>query len=162
MDMEQNQTNTPNKSGKLVHIPVLHEIEKTFVEFNETVPKLPANVLDIIVKVVPYLALIGGILGLWATVSALGMFGAVSMIVPINVTTPALFYIGLLFGVAASILDLVAFPKLQTNSKIGWDYLYYGAVLSFVQSVLSLNFIGAILGSLISMYLLFQIRHYYK
>jgi uncharacterized membrane protein HdeD (DUF308 family) len=67
------------------------------------------------------------------------------------------------------LLYLLAFPGLRDHKKQGWNYLFYGALLNLAYAVVSLftnynsvgNFLGALIGSAIGFYLLFQVRSAY-
>ncbi|MFZ2255360.1 MAG: hypothetical protein WAW59_04900 [Patescibacteria group bacterium] len=59
-------------------------------------------------------------------------------------------------------LYFMAFPKLQKNQKSGWDLLFWAELVSIVGAVLGGFAIGQILGALIGLYLLFEIRTYFK
>lgn len=59
-------------------------------------------------------------------------------------------------------LSFMAFPKLQKNQKSGWDLLFWAELVSIVGAVLGGFAIGQILGALIGLYLLFEIRTYFK
>ena len=71
--------------------------------------------------------------------------------------------------IVQGVLYLLAFPGLRDRKKKGWDYVFYAALVSVVYSVVSLftgynavsGFLGAIIGALISFWLLFQVRSAY-
>jgi hypothetical protein len=44
----------------------------------------------------------------------------------------------------------------------GWTMLFYARIVGFVTAVLSLAIVSAIVGALISLYILFQVRPLYK
>lgn len=59
-------------------------------------------------------------------------------------------------------LMVAALPGLFARKMSGWQLLFYAQIASFVFSLLGGSFIGAILGAVISLYLLFQVRSLYK
>lgn len=67
------------------------------------------------------------------------------------------------------LLYVFAYPKLKDRKKEGWDYLYYGLIANITYAIVSLftsydslsHFIGALIGSAVGLYLLFQIRESY-
>ena len=58
-------------------------------------------------------------------------------------------------------LMIAALPGLFARKMSGWQLLFYAQLASFVFSVLSGSIIGALVGGLISMYILFQVRPLY-
>ena len=77
-------------------------------------------------------------------------------------------WLGLLVLVVEGVLYLLAFPGLRDHKKAGWKYLYWGALINLAYAVLSLfagyglgSFIGALIGSAIGLWLLFQVRGSY-
>ena len=59
-------------------------------------------------------------------------------------------------------LMVAALPGLFARKMSGWRLLFYAQLLSFVFSLLSGSIVGSVLGLVISMYLLFQVRPLYK
>ncbi|MDE3155392.1 MAG: chromate transporter [Acidobacteriota bacterium] len=59
------------------------------------------------------------------------------------------------------LLMLAALPGLFARKMAGWRLLFYAQLVSFVFSLLSGSIVGAILGTLIGLYILFQIRPLY-
>ena len=122
------------------------------------VPNLPASVHEILVKIVPWLALVFGILGVVAGLGALGL-SPLALLGGIDAS-----FVVLLTGVitiVSSVLMLMAFPKLQKRQYKGWELLFWSEVVNVVSAVLTLS-VGSVLGILIGFYLLFQIKRYYK
>lgn len=127
-------------------------------KFYKQVPNLPDSIREVLVKIAPWLALIFGILGVIAGLGALG-FSPVALLGGVDASM-----IVLLTGVVsivASILMLMAYPKLVKKQYKGWELLFWSEVVSVVSAVVTLS-IGSVLGILIGFYLLFQIKSYYK
>lgn len=59
-------------------------------------------------------------------------------------------------------LMLAALPGLFARKMAGWQLMFYAQLLSFMFSLLSGSIIGAFVGAVISLYLLFQVRPLYK
>lgn len=66
----------------------------------------------------------------------------------------------IVFG-ASLLLELFALPGLFKHSYGGWRLLYYAALLSFVSNIVYFS-IGGIIGGIIGLWILFQIKSYYK
>jgi len=131
---------------------------KILEDFFKKLPNLPANAREVLVSVAPWIAIIFGILGVITGLGAVGvsplaLFGGLSSSVTV-----------LIMGVAtivASVLMLMAFPKLTKKAYKGWELLFWSEVVNTVAAVMVLS-VGSILGVLIGFYLLFQIKSYYK
>jgi len=72
------------------------------------------------------------------------------------------FSLGMVFLLAGFVLMLLAIPGLFKRSKIGWNYVYYSVLVNAVYSLINMQLFGLIVGTLISFYLLFQVKSYYK
>ena len=59
-------------------------------------------------------------------------------------------------------LMVAALPGLFARKMSGWRLLFYAQILRFVFSLLSGSLFGAVVGVVLSMYLLFQVRPLYK
>jgi len=126
-------------------------------------PSLPKNINDFIVMVVPWLALIFGILGILGSLSAFGVSVVASPLAALgggfNVATGLI--IATIIGLAASILELIAFPGLLNRKMSGWIFLFWVEVLGVLSALITLSGFGVIM-ALIWFYFLFQIKSYYK
>ncbi len=142
-------------------LPLEAEMERFFLR---TLPPMPFNVKDGFVQVMPWLALINGVLGV---VRLLKVFSD-SYAISIGVTTDATF--SLLATAVTVILSLLAFTSLRANRRRGWNFLYYAVLISTILNVLSglldLPFgVGEILFTLLlsafELWVLFNIRERY-
>lgn len=148
--------------------------------------QIPEGGRQWLVKYVPYLALIGGILSLLGSLSLWRLAHDAAEITnnlndiarSYGVDTSAsrvdygvLFYVSFAVLIAQGILMLVAYPGLKDRSKKrGWDLLLLSTVASFVYGVIYAftdtgSFFGiftSALGALIGLYLLAQVRSFYN
>lgn len=130
----------------------------------KSLPHLPENIREMLVKVAPWLALIFGVLGLFVGVGAMGfspfaMFG--------GVRTGMMVFLSGVITLASSVLMLLAYPKLVKRSYNGWVFLFWAELMNAIYALLSAlsgsgGFVGTILGVLIGLYLLFEVKRYYK
>jgi len=129
--------------------------------FFKQAPKLPSSATDVLVKIAPWISLIFGILGVLAGLSLLGL-SPVAMLGGINYGFNAL-ATGVI-SIVASVLMLMAYPKLVKREYKGWELLFWSEVANAVAAVISIasGSIGGVIGVLIGLYLLFQIKSYYK
>lgn len=134
----------------------------TLEDLYKSAPSLPVNIREVLVKITPWIALIFGVLGVLGGLTAVG-FSPLGVFAGIG-SSVTLLLSGIL-TIVASVLMLMAFPKLQKHLYAGWTLLFWSEVVSFVSSVLSLSVgsvIQALIGAAIGFYLLFQIKSYYK
>lgn len=134
------------------------DLIKALEDFFKKLPNLPASGREVLVSVVPWIALIFGILGVLAGLGAVGvsplaLFGGLSSSFTVLVMGVA--------TIVASVLMLMAFPKLTKKAYKGWELLFWSEVVNTVAAVMALS-VGSILGVLVGFYLLFQIKSYYK
>jgi len=146
--------------------------------------KIPKNGREMLVKLAPWLSLAGGVFGL---ISAVGLwraahtvnqwvdyanklsasFGApTQQVAKLGVS----FWLSMVMLVVFSLLSLLAFPGLKAKKKTGWNLMFFSSLASVAYGVVSIfydgagfsSFIGTAIGTVIGLYLLFQIRSYYK
>lgn len=135
-------------------------------------PHLPKGGLEFLANVVPWLALIFGILGILGAFSALSLFSVLphSTMMPYAMPYYSDFYpvmiAGVIAGGIAAVLQVMAFNPLRARRKKGWSLLFYAltisAIMSVIQLLLGYSYIGGILGALIGYWLLFEIRALYR
>ncbi len=66
------------------------------------------------------------------------------------------------FLVASAVLRALALPGMFARKMSGWQLAFYAQLVDFVGGVLGGTIVGAIIGALIGLYILFQIRSYYR
>lgn len=130
--------------------------------------QIPKNIKEILVKFAPYLAILGVVMGV---PGVLALLGAGTILAPLGFVggmmagKPFLgmgFIINVLFLGVMVVLEALAIPGLFSRSKKAWTLLYWSALLGIVQNIITFNVGGIIIGGLISMYILFQVKEYYK
>ena len=130
--------------------------------------QLPKNVKEIIVKFAPYLAILGVVMGI---PGVLALLGAGTILAPLGFVggmmtgRPFLgmgYLVSIIFLGAMVVLEALAIPGLFSKSKKAWTFIYWSALVGVVQNIISFNIGGLVIGGLISMYFLFQVKEYYK
>ena len=142
----------------------MKQLEDTLdLYFRQKAPALPPNVKEAIVRFGPWIALILIILSLPALLFVLGLG---TLLAPFSflggITVGFTYTITMVFSIARLVLEVMALPGLFRRARSGWYLMYYAALLGVVQHVLTFSIVGLIIGSLISFYILFQIREYYS
>ena len=149
------------KTNFLSYLDQLTDILDTYLV--KKAPGLPIKWKDFIVKILPWFTLIILIL---AIPLILAFFGISLVLLPFSfmgsLGTGLNAFISWIVLVVASILHLLALPGLFKNKKQGWTYLYWGVLLNGVYNIFTLNLGSLVIGTGLSLYILFQIRSYYK
>lgn len=164
---------------------VLDKAEASLATIFKDLPQLPDSTKEGLAKVWPWLALVGGVIQLFA---ALALWRLASWADRINEAGDALsayytsyavgpsgldktiIYLGAVLLLVEAVLLLMAFSKLQKRQQAGWRLLFVVALLNLAYAVLQIftfqrgfgSFIFSLIGSGIVFYLLFQIREKFK
>jgi hypothetical protein len=124
-------------------------------------PPLPVKAKEFIVKWGPYLDLLLLILTAPVILAAVG-FSFIAL--PLSALTGSTSITGIiqtLIFIVIIIMELIALPGLFKRSKSAWTLLYYSALLSALNSLISLNLVGGLISTALTLYILYQIREYY-
>jgi len=138
----------------------LAQLETTLEEyFGKKAPAMPDDIKELIVKFSPWISVIALVMTLPLI---LGVLGLGTLLMPFSIFGGATFgfkYI-VTFALTAVmiLLEALAIPGLFKREKQAWRKLYYVSLISLVESILTLNISGLILGGLISFYILFQTK----
>lgn len=166
----QQSTNTTEQTKQQVKT-AMSGLEARLEPMFKNAPHIPENGRKVIVDIVPWLVLIFGILGV------IGLFASGIMALFVTLLTggwalPFLFgsFVPMLFSGIAIVLTLMAFPGLQAKTKSGWNLVFYSTVVNAIGGIVSVfggyvymgSLVGAIIGAIVSFWLLFEIRSYYK
>jgi hypothetical protein len=142
------------------------QLEKMLDEYLvKKAPALPANFKEILVKFAPYLAIIGVVLGVPALLTLLGASALLSSSMYYAAYGAGLgymYYVSIAFMIASLVLEGLAIPGLFARKKSAWNLMFYATLVSALSSLVNQSWGGLIIGTLISLYLLFQVRSYYK
>jgi len=122
--------------------------------------QIPGNAREWIVQFGPWITIVLMILTLPVLLVALGIGTALVPFAGMHYASGFTFAaIGALVQIG---LTVAALPGLFARKMSGWQLLFYATLASAVVSLLSGSIVGAILGALISLYILFQVRTLYK
>jgi hypothetical protein len=142
----------------------LNQLDSILTEYLvKKAPAIPTSAKEIIVKYAPYISLVIILFSLPAILFALGLGALLS---------PFAFLGGLRYGFSFSltslvllitiVLDIIALPSLFKREFFGWKMLYYSTLIGAVHSLLNFQLGNLIIGTAISLYILFQVKNYYK
>ncbi len=129
----------------------------------EKIPGLPSAWKELIVKVLPWLIIVVTVLSL---PQLLVVFGLGAIVMPFSYLGSPLtqnsLTINWLFAVISMVLAVFSVPKLFKKEREGWNLLFYSSLVSALSSLLFLNLGNLIIGTGLSLYILFQIKEFYK
>lgn len=125
-------------------------------------PKLPANIVDFLVMIAPWLSLIFGIMGVLGALAAFGVWNAVGPYAMYwGAGRAGLWQVVIIGGLISSVLSILAFPGLRDRKLQGWTLIFWSQIVSVAAAVFGMN-IGGIIGAAIGFYILFQVKPRYK
>ena len=145
-----------------------NQLETVFDEYlGQKAPLLPDNIKEVIVSIAPYLSIICIVISLPAILAILGigaMLGPFSTLMGASymMSYGIMYYIGVAAIIVSAVLNGLAINGLFKHSLSAWRLMYYSSLISFVASVLQGSVLGAFIGGLISLYILFQVKSKYK
>lgn len=127
---------------------------------------VPENWKELIVKVWPYLNIVGIVMALLALPVLLGlgtlgvMMGAASgaTLNPLNNVWGIL---ALVYTLASLVLSIMAAQGLFKRKMSAWRLMFYNGLLSALHNVLSLNVVGLVMTFIVGFYLLYQVKGKY-
>jgi hypothetical protein len=159
-----NETPTPVQAGPAGDKgSILHQLEMWLNEYlGQKAPKIPQRGREAIVKIAPWITLIILIIALPVI---LALFGLSAFLAPFaflgGFHAGAMFIVTWVLTLITFVLEIIALPGLFHRKRKGWLFLFYSSLIGAVLNIISLH-ISGLIGTVIGLYLLFQIRDYYK
>ena len=121
---------------------------------------IPGNVKEWLVQYGPWITIVLMVLTLPALLIVLGLG---SLLIPFAGVGYASGFGFRAIGLVVEIgLTLMALPGLFARKMSGWTLLFYARVVSIVANLLAGAVVSALVGGIISLYVLFQVRSLYK
>ena len=121
--------------------------------------QLPDGMKEFIVKFGPWIAIVLIVLSLPFLLLALGVSAFVLPYARTAAPSIGVAWIVLLVQLG---LTIMALPGLFARTMSGWRLIFYARLVAIVTSIAMGGIVGAIIGGLISLYILFQVRTLYK
>ncbi len=142
----------------------LAKLENLLAEYLvKKAPAIPANFKEVIVKFAPWVTLIILILTLPLV---LAVFGLGALLAPLSfmggMTAGTNYILTLVLSGIQLVLEAMAIPGLFKRTKGAWNLVFYAALVGGIQNLVTFNLGGLLIGTLLSLYILFQVREYYK
>lgn len=140
-------------------LPLEKEMQHLFAKF----PPFPSELINLLVKVAPWLCLLGGVFGLLGLLTLAKVEGVYAGYIGVAAYGSSWqYYVSIFGGAVAAVIYLLAFSPLRVQKKRGWDLLYYGFLLSLALQLVTLHLVSAIIGFLLGGWILFQVRPRYN
>ena len=170
--------NTKNK-GVQDALKMAHGWENQLADFFAKFPHVPEGGRKVIAQILPWLALVFGILGIIAAVAG-GLITSIFSIPALLTGNIGGFVmlIAVIVSFTAATLEVLAFKPLQAGMKKGWNFLYYALLLGVVSALISIlgntlngsvygmavivpPLIGGVIGFIIGIWILFEVRGHF-
>ena len=143
------------------HVNTLErEIEK--IVLSKSVPAIPDNIKEILVKIAPWFAAISMFMLLPLIFAALGISAVALPFSYLGGMRMGFGYtIQLIFSVVLIGIQIMAIPGLFKRKASAWRLMFYSTLISLVQQLLSFDVVGVVVGGAISFYILVQVKSKY-
>ena len=159
----------------------IKKIEEKLAALFKGLPDLKDGSREALVGAWPWIALVFGILQLFAAWALWGLVRAAESILgeysryyvnypeALSGAEKFVIYLGIVVLLVDAVILLMAYPELKKRARRGWELLFLGALLNVAYSFVSLfihergfgSFLFSLLGSAVGFYLLFQVRGKY-
>lgn len=107
-------------------------------------PHLPQGIVDFLVKIAPWLVVLGGVVNVLSGLSAvLGGDSYGRMAYRMLGVNSTYFMISGVFAIVLGALYLMAFSPLKEKKMEGWMYMFWAEMLAVVKSVFVIFFVGS-------------------
>ncbi len=160
---------------------VAKKIDIKLEEFFKGVPHLSDSTRTTLANIWPWFALVGGLFQLAAAKGLYDLLhiadnldkalGSLAIYTTGSSAGPSSFdknviYLGIAMVVVDAVILLIAFPKLRSHEKAGWNLIFLAALVNVVYSVVQIftfnqgfsSFLGGLIGSAIGFYLLYEVK----
>ena len=142
-------------------------LEKSF----SGLPHLPKGITKFFVDITPWLAGFSGIVSILTGLSSLfaqnAGYGFMRRAMVFSGVNPIYFWIVGAIAVVYGFLLLYAFNLIKEKTLNGWIFLFWASMLGVIQQLVGVFFggvgvVGLVISTVITLYLLFEIKPYYK
>ncbi len=148
--------------------PIIKKLDKNLEQIFKKAPHLPKALVGIIVKIIPYLILISGLL---LVISGFNTIYSVrsphQLISSWYGIAPVYFYLIGLLRILMGSIALIAYKPLKNRKLNGWFILFCLSFLELIMNLCSVllfvsGLLSALLSLLINLYVLYEIKSAYS
>lgn len=142
----------------------LGDVERLCEEYLvKKAPSLPDGAKEAIVKFGPWISLILIVMSAPLVLAFLGLGTALMPLSYLGGLQAGLGYtVSMVLTLIMLVVEAIALPGLFKRQKGAWNLMFYATLIGALQNLVSFNLGGLIVGTLLSLYILFQIKTYYK
>lgn len=142
----------------------LGDVERLCEEYLvKKAPSLPEGAKEAIVKFGPWISLI---LIVMSAPLFLGLLGLGAVLMPVSfmggIQAGMGYTLSMVLALVALVIEVVALPGLFKRQKNAWYLMFYASLVGALQNLVTFNLGGLVVGTLLSLYVLFQVKSYYK
>lgn len=151
------------ESSKSSSSPLSQLEENLDLYFGQKAPALPTGAKEAIVNFAPWITVVMLFVSLPPVLAILGIG---SIMAPFSflggVNAGYSYMLSLIFLALSMVLEALAIPGLFKKTKAGWNFVFYSTLVNILSNLVHYQFMNLVIGGLISFYLLFQVKSYYK
>ncbi len=130
--------------------------------FTKKLPALPSNIKEIIVRYCPWASVLLIVMCLPTLFMALGLWSILAPFAYLGYTYHYGYDITWWISIVSTGLSIWALPGLFKRRMMSWKLLFYSSLVMGLYYLLSFNLGGLVIGTGLSLYILFQVKSYYK
>ncbi len=148
--------------------PMLQKLDSELLKIFANAPHLPKRIVDVLVKIAPFLVLISGLFMISGGLRSIFGFKSLNNVLGFLVNVPSIyFYLMGILQIVAGVISIAAYQALKGKLMIGWLALLGLTILELLMNIISVIFLGSrifglLLGLLISLYFLYELRNSYS
>lgn len=132
--------------------------------------QIPKKWRENLVNWIPWINLVIGILLLPAVLVVIGLGTIVGIVAPaVGVSTGIFYWLSILLAAVTIALLFVTFPGLRARKLSAWKLVFWADVVYFAYGIVSsvstgdlMGIVTQFIGTAVGLYVLFQIKSYYK
>lgn len=152
------------KANCFLYNKQIKDLAKKGESLLEDLPHLPKDWVKNIVKILPYLLLIGGIFSLVSGFQDLFAFGRNrAWIMHWMQIDRTYYYVRAIFSILMAVLYLMAYKIIKNKEYEGWLLLFWAVILTLLEAIVLLiigggSLVASVVGAAIGFYLIYEIR----
>jgi hypothetical protein len=124
-------------------------------------PALSKNTKEILVKIAPWFAILGVILGVPAILAVFGLGAFMTPFALVTGTRTGMFWVWWIVGLVQVVISAMSIKPLFARTMRGWELMLYSQLLSFVTSLGNFSVLSLVF-TILWFYFLYQVKDSYK
>ncbi len=132
-------------------------LEKALADIFSKLPAWPQSIIDLLRQYFAWIILISSVLSALAILAAFGIASAAFYFVPVHSTV---FMLSLVLLGLKALFGILGGWRMLSKAAVGWRFALYSALCGILANILDFG-LGGIIGNLLMIWALFQIRQYF-